>query len=208
MLFFIKDMYEQYSFGYWETFRKLFKKESRPLLIAYASSGMQEAIGVIIWPIFIFSILKGEYLSIGIITALTVAILIVVRFITGTLIDKWGEKKVLRISTLFYTTGWILKVFINTGFHVFLTDTYHNFGRVANKMTFDVAFYDQAADQEHYIDEYTVLRTVALLLGRVVMLLIALPIIAYIGITATFIFAAVATLFMTTLTKRVVRVRK
>lgn len=207
-LFFVRPTYEEYTFKYLETFRRLFKKENRPILVANVSNGIQGAVGVIIWPIFIFAILKGQYISVGLVTALTIVALIILRTITGSLIDRWGEEKILKISTFFYATGWVLKVFVNTGFHVFLTDTYQNFGKVVNKTAFDATFYDQAADQEHYIDEYTVLRTVALNIGRIAMLAVALPIIALFGITATFIVAAVATLFMTAITKRIAHVEQ
>lgn len=207
-LFFVRETYEEYSFGYIETFRRLFSRKNRTFLIANVSNGVQQAIGIIIWPIFIFLLLNGEYLIVGIISSLAIVFLILIRFFVGNLLDRWGKDKVLKIGAFFYATGWIMKIFVQSGFHIFLADTYHNFGRVIDKTAFDVVFYEQAAENKHYIDEYTVLRTIALNLGRVFMLILAIPIIAFFGITATFIFAAIATLFMTVITKKVVHVEQ
>ncbi|PCI18996.1 hypothetical protein COB64_04485 [Candidatus Wolfebacteria bacterium] len=201
-LFFIEDVKEKFSFGYLETFRNLFRKNNRSLLVAHASNGIQGAIGVIIWPIFIFAILKGDFFVVGVISSLTIFFILILRTFVGSLIDRWGKKRILKIGSLLSVTGWILKIFVNSGFQIFLADTYHNFGRVVNTLPFDVSFYDQAAENKHYIDEYTVIRTIALNFGRVVVLLISLPIIMYFGITATFIIAAIATLFMNAISRK------
>jgi YQGE family putative transporter len=206
-LFFVKETYEKYSFGWLQTYKEMFKRENRPLLVANIGNGMQDAVGVIIWPIFIFQVLKGNYLSVGFISSVTIIALIILRFIIGNLGDTWGEKKVLRMGSIIYTTGWIIKIFVETGLGIFLADTYHKLGKVVNKMPFDVTIYEQAADNGHYIDEYTVLKETSLLLGKGLMLLFSLAIIYFWGITATFIVAAIATLSMTVITNRAIKIK-
>jgi len=201
-LFFIEDIKEKFSFGYLETFRNLFRKKNRSFLVAHASNGIQDAIGIIIWPVFIFAILQGNYFVVGIISTLTIFFIILLRSFVGSLVDHWGRAKLQKIGSLLSVTGWILKIFVSSGFHIFLADTYHNFGRVVNNLPFDVSFYDQAAENKHYIDEFAVIRAIALNLGRVVVLLISLPIIKYFGITATFVIAAIATLFMNAISNK------
>jgi YQGE family putative transporter len=206
-LFFVKETYEKYSFGWLQTYREMFRKENRPLLVANIGNGMQEAVGIIIWPIFIFQILKGNYLSVGFISSATIIVLIVLRFIIGNLGDSLGEKKVMKVGSIIYTTGWIVKIFVETSLGIFLADTYHKLGKVVNRMPFDVTIYEQAADNGHYIDEYTVLKETSLLFGKGLMLLFSLGIIYLWGITATFIVAAIATLLMTVITNRVVKIK-
>jgi len=202
-LLFIEEKYEEYSFGYFETFRKLFEKENRPLTIASFGDGIQSAVRIAIWPIFIYGLLEGKYVAIGVVTSLTIFILIAARFVLGNLESKIDRRKLLRFGSFFATTGWLFKAFIDSGFQIFIADTYHKMGRMVNRLTFDVSIYDQAADNGHYIDEFTVLKEVAVNGGRAIMLILSIWIVAAFGITATFILAAGATLLMTLLNKDV-----
>tara|TARA_B100000315_G_scaffold255878_1_gene300344 strand:- start:871 stop:1845 length:975 start_codon:yes stop_codon:yes gene_type:complete len=202
-LFLVDRTYEEFSFGYTETFQKLISRDHRSLLLAYIGDGAQGVITVVIWPIFIFTILDGKYIAVGIVSSLTVFALIVLRFVIGDIIDKWGRQKVLTLSSILYTTGWIFKVFIETGFQIFLVDTYHNVGKVVNRLSFDASTYDQMADNGHYIDEFTVLKEIALNCGRVLMLILILGLTAFFNIQVAFIVAAFATLLMTLLNRRI-----
>ena len=202
-LFFIEKTYEVYSFKYFETFRKILDKDNRPMALAQFGDGIQSAVRVAIWPIFIYGLLDGQYVAIGVVTSLTIFLLIALRFVMGTLEDRIDRKKLLRFGSFFSTTGWIIKVFIDTGFEIFVADTYHKVGRMVNRLTFDITTYDQASDNGHYIDEYTVIKEVSLNAGRGTMLVSAIWLASTFGITATFLFAAGATLMMTLLHREV-----
>jgi MFS family permease len=198
-LWFIRDTREVYSFGYLETFKKLFERENRSLALAQFGDGIQTAVRIAIWPIFIYLLLDGQYVAIGVVTSLTIFLLISLRFVLGNLEDKVDRRKLLRYGSFLSTTGWIIKIFIDTGFEIFVADTYHKVGRMVNRLTFDITTYDQASDNGHYIDEYTVLKEIAVNMGRGFMVLMAIWLTATFSIVATFVFAAVATLSMTLL---------
>ena len=108
----------------------------------------------------------------------------------------------MRAGNFIYFTGWILKTLVAGVTGIFLVDIYHRFGFVINKTSFDVTTYDQAADNGHFIDEYTVLREVSFLIGGMVMALILLPAVALFSIKVAFILGAIATLLMTTIHKQ------
>ncbi|MFC1622741.1 MFS transporter, partial [Patescibacteria group bacterium] len=61
--FFISRTRENYSFGYLETFKKMFSGRHFKTNLAYAADGWQSGIGYFVWPIFIFLILDGKYLQ-------------------------------------------------------------------------------------------------------------------------------------------------
>jgi YQGE family putative transporter len=193
-IFYMEEVREEFSFGYLETFRRLLSRKHHHMLIAYAGDGMQNAVRIVVWPIFIFGILNERYISVGVVTSLTIFAIIILRLVAGDLADRWDRRKLLAFSAVIYTTGWLLKVFVQTGFQIFLSDTYHNFGNAMNRTSLDVTMYEHAADNGHYVDEYTVLREVAFNLGRVGMLLIALAVFGSFGLTAAFILAALASL--------------
>ncbi len=202
-LLFIQDTREEFSFGYLETFKELFNKENRPLVLAQFGDGIQTVVRIAIWPIFIYLLLDGKYVAIGVVTSLTIFLLITLRFVLGDLEDRFDRKKLLKFGSFLSTTGWLVKVFIDTGFEIFVADTYHRVGRMVNRLSFDITTYDQASDNGHYIDEYTVLKELAVNMGRGFMVLVSIWLAATFSITATFIFAAIATVSMTLLHREV-----
>ena len=202
-LFFIQETREKYTWSARRLMKELFQKENRPIVWSNIGNGIQDAVGIIIWPMFIFIILEGNYFSVGVITSLTIVTLIVLRFAIGNALDRMSKGKILKLGSIFHTTGWIVKVFIETGTGIFLAHTYHNFGKVVNKLSFDTEIYEQAADNGHYIDEYTVLKEMSLNFGKGLMFLISIPIVIFLGITTTFLIAASATLLMSLASQKV-----
>lgn len=169
-LFFIDNKKERYSYGYFETFSELLHKKNRPLLLGYFGDGAQTGVTAIVWPIFIFLLLKGEFFVVGVVSSLTILLIMTIRFFVGDLLDRWNKKRVLAIGSILNTTGWIAKLFIETGFQVFAFDAYHKMGRAVNRISVDATTYDQAADNGHYVDEFTVLKEVSVSIGKVAML--------------------------------------
>ncbi len=201
--YFIVQVYERYAWGYFETFKHLFNKGNRGLLYAYIADGAQSVVTIVVWPIFIFEILDGNLNSIGFVTSLTIIVIMILNVVVGKFIDKIGEDKMLRYSTILATTGWIVKVFVDSAFQIFITDTYHRLGRAANRMSFDSATYEHAADNGHFVDEFTTLKEIALNIGRILMLLVVGALVFYFdNIRIVFIIAAGATLFMVMLNRQ------
>ncbi len=64
--------------------------------------------------------------------------------------------------------GWVVKMFVGTGFQVFVASTYHSFANIVMRTPFDTLMYERAADSGHYVDEYTVVRELALGVGRMI----------------------------------------
>lgn len=202
-LFYIHETKEKYTWGIFRIIKELFRKDNRPLVWGNISDGIQNAVATVVWPVFIFIVLRGDYLQVGIISSLIVLIVIVLRFAVGAAIDKLGREKVLKFGSIFATTGWLAKLFIDSGTGIFIAHTYHSFGDVVVGTSFDVTVYDGAAENGHFIDEYTVLKETSLLLGKALMLGFSVFLISLFGIKATFIIAAVATFLMTAVSRRV-----
>ncbi len=95
---------------------------------------------------------------------------------------------------MFYAFGWIIKIFISTAFQIFLVGAYHSITGIFAKTPFDVLSYEIAADQEHYVDEYTVLREMSIQFGRVVMIIFIILFSFILSLQWIFILAAGAAL--------------
>ncbi len=191
-LYSLKMNYEEYSFGYLETFKKVFARNNRSLFYAHFSNGMQMIVGSTIWPIYIFLLFEEEYALLGIIASLSVVSLVALRVVVGYLNDGGRKKKFLRYSSMVSGSGWLMKFFVSTPVEVFAADTYHNAGKASQQMTYNHTMYEHAQNNNTFIDEYSVLRETSLNLGRIFMLLLSLLIIRYFPIEVTFIIAALA----------------
>jgi MFS family permease len=191
---------EKFVWSWRKTWRKLFSKKMRPSVIAYAGDGAESVAGAIIWPIFIWQLLDGDYFQIGAISSVIILVTIILQMSFGGLLNKLSNRRrLLRYGTALYAIGWVLKALIGSAFQVFLFSTYHNLSRVFSRTSFDALNYDIAADQGHYVDEYTVVREIAILIGKVIMSIFILILLPYLSLRYIFILAALASLAMSLL---------
>ncbi len=195
-LFLIRPNPEKYSYSYFQTFKELLSRKNRRMFLAYGADGAETVIAVTIWPIFIFEILKENYIAVGVISAAIVLVTVLLQFIMGRLSDKMGKRSLIRAGSALYAIGWAIKMFIQTGFQIFVVSTYHSLVGIIKGIPFTTLVYEQMADRGHYIDEYTVLREIALNTGRVLMLTLCFILLGFVGLTWTFLLAAIASLFI------------
>tara|TARA_B100000745_G_scaffold292473_1_gene233380 strand:- start:38797 stop:40002 length:1206 start_codon:yes stop_codon:yes gene_type:complete len=202
-LFFMHNTYERFSWNYIESFRHLFARGNRSIFLANAASGAQGVAITIFWPIYVFTLLNERYTALGIIASLTVLVVIMLRAFAGKLFDTWSQKKILVVGVVMATTGWVSKLFVQTPLQIFAADSYHNFGRTVNTLSFDATTYEQSADNGRYIDEYTAVKEMALSVGRIVMLLIISTLLVFFDLRVAFVLAAIVAVFMIVLNKGV-----
>lgn len=198
-LFFIRTNPEKYSYSYFQTFKELLAKKNRKILFAYSADGAETVISVTIWPIFIFGILEENYIAVGVLSAAIVLATVLLQLIMGKLTDKTRKRSLIRLGTVLYAFGWLIKMFIQTGFQIFVVSSYHSLAGIVKGIPFTTLIYEQMADQGHYIDEYTVLREVSLNIGRVLMLILCFVLLGFVGLTWTFLLAAIVSLFINVL---------
>lgn len=185
---------EIFSWTYLQTWKEFFSRGRRKTVLAYAGDGAESVAGVIIWPIFIWELLAGNYFEVGALSSLIVSVTVILQLFVGKFTDLSSKKNILKYGTLFYALGWIFKIFIVTAFQIFITSTYHNLARIFTRTPFDTLNYEKAADQGHYIDEYTVIHEMAVQFGKALMSVFILILILFFSIQWTFVLAALASL--------------
>ncbi|MEA2112896.1 MAG: MFS transporter [Patescibacteria group bacterium] len=184
---------EKFTWSIKQTWGNFFSKKRRPEVLAFMADGAESSIGTIVWPIFMFQILNGDYLKLGFISTLIVAVTIILQLIVGKYTDKKVNRhKLLRFGSTFYAIGWIIKIFIATAFQMFVIDAYQKLMKIFMRIPFDAMTYEKAADEGHYVDEFTVIREMAVNLGRVLMLLLVILSSLFANIQITFILGAIA----------------
>ncbi len=187
---------ERYEWTPLQTIKNFFKKKNRPLVLSNVANGAENAVALIIWPIFIWQLLKGNFVAMGILSSAIVLIGVVLQLIVGKYTDVLNKRKLLHWGSIFYAFGWLVKVFVLTGFHIFIAGAYHRFAAIFKDTPFDTLNYEFLADKGHYVDEYTVLKEIAVQVGKVLILIFAIIIVLNFGLNWTFALAALATLFV------------
>lgn len=194
---FVPDTQERFSWGFVETWKKLFSKRYRPMTLGKFASGIEVVVTLIAWPIFLYEILHGNLFEIGAVATLVTAVTVLLQLLLGKYLDagKNEKEKTLKVGSTLYAIGWVIKIFVLSAAQVFIVGLYHNITKIFTKTPFDALFYDMSADQGHYVDEFTVLSEISNHLGRVVGLCVVIVLALIVSIKWTFIIGAVAALF-------------
>lgn len=191
----IPQIKEKFSWTYRESWKNFLSKRNRKTTLAFMSYGAEDLVGMIVWPIFIFEVLDGNFFQIGLISSFIIGITVIVQLGIGKYLDSTSkEKRILKIGTILVSLGWILKIFIGTVFQVFIIGAYHSISDIFRKTPFDSLRYETSADRGHYIDEQTVLYEMAIQSGKVLMAILIFLISIFFEIQIAFVLAAVATL--------------
>lgn len=199
----IPRTYEKFSWTYLKTWQKFFSKEYRKTAVAFIAMGAEETTAMVIWPIFIYQLLQGDYLKVGAVSTFIIAATVILNLTLGRALDKKLKKeKVLKFGSIFYASGWVIKIFIVTALQIFVVGVYHNLMRVFTRMPFEALAYETAADQGHYVDEFTVLREIAINTGKTSVLILAVFGSMFLAIQWVFVLAAIAAIGFNLLGKK------
>lgn len=195
---FVPNTHEVYEWSYWQTWKELFAKKRRRVMLGMFANGLEAVITIIAWPIFLYEVLAGNVFDIGLVSALVVGVTILVQLAIGHHLDKKSENKsrTLKVGSALYAFGWIVKIFVLSTVQIFFVGLYHNIVKIFTKTPFDTLLYDMTAEQGRYVDEFTVLREMATHLGRAVGLIIIVVITLYISIKWTFVVGALGALLL------------
>ena len=185
---------EVYSWSYKQTWQEFFHKKNRKTVFAFMADGAEGIVGMIVWPIFIYELLKGDILQVGILSSLIIVVTVIAQIALGKYIDKKKENKegILKWGSSLYSIGWVFKIFIFTAFHIFVVGVYHNLMKIFLRTPFDVLTYEIAADQGHYVDEFTVMHEMAIHFGKVLAVISAIILSLFLPLQWTFGLAALA----------------
>jgi YQGE family putative transporter len=187
-----------FSWGYIESFKRLFAKENRYLAVSSGLMGAEHVIGAVVWPLFMFMILKGDYLQVGIVSSLIVIATVVIEIMVGDSLDKHAKQNVLGVWSFFSAIGWLVKIFVATAFQIFAVGAYHSIVRSIAGVSYESFFYELAADGGQYVDEYTVIREMAIQFAKILALVGVLVMSMVVPIQWTFLIGFGAALLLNT----------
>ncbi len=194
--FFLPTLKEEYTWTFKETLQYFFHPFNRNMVTAYMSDGLANIVQLVFWPLFIFMLLDEKYQSVGYITAAIVLFGVILRLFIGQLLDKFKKTKLVKVGTILNSTAWLLKVVVVSTLQIFFVSIYHALAMIVLRTSLDTLFYEKAADRGHYVDEYTVIKEMAIHLGKVLGLLLIALLLLFFPLQISFIIAAIASLFI------------
>ena len=185
-----------FDWSWRETWRHFRSKGRRGLMVGEFANGAETIVNIVVWPIFLYTILNGDLFSIGALSTIIVGVTIVLQLLLGKYLDGKGhdKTKTLRVGSFLYAIGWILKIFVLSAAQVFFVGLYHNIVRIFSHTPFSAIVYDMSADQGSLVDEYTVIREMANHLGRAAALVGVSVLTLFVPIGWTFTLAVAASL--------------
>lgn len=192
-LFLLKNIHENFSFSYVGTFRQLFGLRIRRILGLSFLEGVQGAALFLLWPLAVFLILGFSYAILGIVLTITLLSLLLTK---GLLHHYLLPLKEFSTPTqvVLAVSGWFGRLAAGTPIAIVVADVYAYTTRSDRGTLHDPFTFEQTADNASYIDEYTVLKEIALAMGRIAcvviaaLLIILTPLVVAFGIT--FVIAA------------------
>lgn len=169
-----KEIFTPEKFSYFDSFKILFKKERRQELLAYLGFG-EEFVVLVIWPVFISTIIADAF-DMGAVVALATLVTALITLYVGQLTDKHNKKKILSLSSAFYSLSWFLRMFVASATGVFFLDTFSRLGKNTLSVPLTAITYDRAKIIHHDSRQHIMTRVVffemSLVLGKLLAILL------------------------------------
>lgn len=146
-LFMSKEMHDSADFS----IKGIFKGQSFKDILAYMGLGIENRIGAVIWPLFVFIFIIGEkYLTLGAISSVSFGFTILSTLVIAKFSD-YNRRLVLKSGSLVNALIWVGKSFIVTPLQVFIADAFQGVSRTAINLPFDALNYDKIKKKEDRI---------------------------------------------------------
>ncbi len=186
-----------FSWSTGEIWHNLWAKENRRVQWAFFSEGFEAVFGLIVWPIFIFELLNGNFFQVGALATLISLATMILQFITGRLVDKKESKKgLLKAGSIAYSVVWIFKIFIATAFQIFIVDTLHSFSKIFLRIPFGVLTYNFFEEKEDLLDEYVTIRELSVGMGKMTAYFLVIGLSFLVSLNWLFLLAALASMML------------
>ncbi len=165
-------------FSYFRTYRRLFYKENRRNFFGFLGFG-EEFLSMIIWPIFIFT-LVSNFFSIGSIVALSTLATTIILLFVGRMVDGDSNERhsILKIGAVFKSASWFVALLAKGVMGVFLVDS-------LARITKNVVIVPMMAMTYDHANETSVMKTIvffemSLVVGKILSMLISLIVLRFV----------------------------
>ena len=181
----MRDVHEGFIWNYRQTFHELFSHSRRRMTLEAVMHGIEGAALILLWPLVVFILLNWSYPMLGIVLSVT--------YLLGLFIRSLFHSPLSRASSstlaLLAASAWIMRLTVGGAVGVILVDTYFYIGSRPQRRGIDVGTYEQSADNTTFVDEHTALKEMGIALGRLLVCLLVVMLIAVASVPLTFMIA-------------------
>ena len=179
-------------FSYEDAWKRLWKQENRRRLVSYMGFG-EEFIVTIIWPLFMYTVVR-EYFNLGAIVSVATLATMLVALAVGKLTDGSGCRRVLRLGVVYTVLSWLMRLVTGGLGGIFLADTLYRSARTAIGIPLIAGTYDSA--RRYSVTKTAIFLESSVVAGKLLAALLCLVIVTFFspGWELMFILAAAFTL--------------
>lgn len=178
-----REKFKPHGFGYGQSYKQLLSKANRRAFLAYVGFG-EELVVLVIWPIFM-AVIIADALDLGMIVALATLITTMLVFYIGKLSDLKSKRKILALSSAFYSLTWFIRLFISNIFGVFFVDTLSRLGKNTLSVPLTAITYENAknlrSDGQHSIMHTVVFFEMSLVVGKLIAMVLIFIALFFVG---------------------------
>ncbi|MBR9683131.1 MFS transporter, partial [Candidatus Woesearchaeota archaeon] len=183
-LFFSKEVHEPFHFSIKAGARKETLRDG----VVFIGRGMQTISVGVLWPMFIFAILK-TYTNLGILGSAIGAVTSIMVLLVGRASDKVGKRKVIRVGVGLTSVTWFIRHLVINVSQVFGVSIFAGLAQILVGVPFNALEYDKAEQRKRgHLAEFFVWREMFICVGRVLVLLVVL-------LTGKFVYGFILTGF-------------
>lgn len=137
-LFFSREVYEPFTFS----FKHMVGKHNIREVAVFFFEGFLHYGEFVLWPIFIFVMLKN-FLSLGVVAALGMCAAVIMAYISGRVSDVVSKRKVLRVGSSCMTVLWFFRSFASKFIHFVILTPIIGFFFTSFSVPYMALFYDK-----------------------------------------------------------------
>ncbi len=126
----------------------------------------------VIWPLFVFLVLKNQF-SVGVIGTLLGVGTVIFSLFMGHKADRKNRKNFIKIAALMLSIIWITKFFAENSVMIYILSVFSGFFVIMFSVPHTAETY-RLARKEKYLDEFIIFREIPITIGKISLLLISM----------------------------------
>ncbi|OGG57388.1 hypothetical protein A2853_02625 [Candidatus Kaiserbacteria bacterium RIFCSPHIGHO2_01_FULL_55_17] len=166
---FLPNIRERFSWSYAYTFKQLWRRKNHGLVLESFLEGIQGAALFLVWPLAIFLIVEWSYFTLGLVFSITLLAILLLRRLYRYLHTSFNLGSSATVHTLLVASGWVARLAAGTPVGIVIADVYSYTTLPERGVLADPFTFEHASDRGAFIDEYTVLKEIALAAGRIML---------------------------------------
>jgi len=138
-LFISKEIYEPFNISYKGVFKKILRKKN----MYFFSEGIVHFSEQIIWPIFIYLIIKN-LISLGFINTVMIFFVMIISYFVGKAGDLFDKKKMIALGSFFNSITWFVRGIVSSMYLFLTVSSFSGITYLIYHFPFQAMFYNRA----------------------------------------------------------------